>query len=82
MNTGYEINEHKKLRRCPGRLLNVLYTFNLRPVSYVLSYDFFSWFFENFVFPRTWVSLSQALLRKEWIDFNIVPSWHLFKVNN
>ena len=33
MKTGYRINEHKTLRRCPGPLLNVLDTFNLRPLS-------------------------------------------------
>ena len=27
------MNVHKTLRRCPGRLLDVLCTFNLRPVS-------------------------------------------------
>ena len=27
------MNVHKTFRRRPGRLLNVLYTFNLRPVS-------------------------------------------------
>ena len=31
--TGRKLNVHKTFRRCPGRLLNVLYTFNLRPVS-------------------------------------------------
>ena len=31
--TGRKLNVHKTLRRRPGRFLNVLYTFNLRPVS-------------------------------------------------
>ena len=31
--TGRKLNVHKTLRRRPGRLLNVLCTFNLRPVS-------------------------------------------------
>ena len=30
---GSNLNTHKTFRRCPGRLLNVLCTFNLRPVS-------------------------------------------------
>ena len=33
VNTGRKLNVHKTFRRCPGRLLNVLCTFNLRPVS-------------------------------------------------
>ena len=31
--TGRKLNEHKTFRRRPGRLLNVLCSFNLRPVS-------------------------------------------------
>ena len=31
--TGRKLNVHKTFRRCPGRLPNVLCTFNLRPVS-------------------------------------------------
>ena len=31
--TGRKLNVHKMLRRRPGRLLNVLCRFNLRPVS-------------------------------------------------
>ena len=31
--TGRKLNVRKTLRRRPGRLLNVLCTFNLRPVS-------------------------------------------------
>ena len=33
VDTGRKLNVHKTFRRCPGRLLNVLCTFNLRPVS-------------------------------------------------
>ena len=33
VDTGRKLNVHETFRRCPGRLLNVLYTFNLRPVS-------------------------------------------------
>ena len=33
MDTGRKFNVHKTFRRYPGRLLNVLCTFNLRPVS-------------------------------------------------
>ena len=33
LNTGRKLNAHKTSRRCPGRLLNILRTFNLRPVS-------------------------------------------------
>ena len=32
VDTGRKLNVHKTFRRCPGRLLNVLGTFNLRPV--------------------------------------------------
>ena len=33
VDTGRKLNVHKTLRRRPGHLLNVLFTFNLRPVS-------------------------------------------------
>ena len=33
VNTARKLNVHKTFRRRPGRLLNVLSTFNLRPVS-------------------------------------------------
>ena len=33
VDTGRKLNVHKTFRRCPGRLLNVLCTFNLRHVS-------------------------------------------------
>ena len=33
--TGRKLNVHKTFRRRPGRLLNVLCTFSLRPVSTV-----------------------------------------------
>ena len=33
VDTGRKLNEHKTFIRRPGRLLNVLCTFNLRPVS-------------------------------------------------
>ena len=33
VDTGRKLNVHKTFRRRPGRLLNVLYLFNLRPVS-------------------------------------------------
>ena len=33
LDTGRKLNVHKASRRCPRRLLNVLCTFNLRPVS-------------------------------------------------
>ena len=33
LDTGRKLNVHKTFRRRPGRLLNVLCTFNLRPVS-------------------------------------------------
>ena len=33
VDTGLKLNVHKSFRRRPGRLLNVLSTFNLRPVS-------------------------------------------------
>ena len=33
VDTGRKLNVHKKIRRRLGRLLNILCTFNLRPVS-------------------------------------------------
>ena len=33
VDTGRKLNVHKTFRRRPGRLLNILCTFNLRPVS-------------------------------------------------
>ena len=33
VDTGRKLNVHKTFRRRPGHLLNVLCTFNLRPVS-------------------------------------------------
>ena len=33
VDTGRKLNVHKTFRKCPGRLLKVLFTFNLRPVS-------------------------------------------------
>ena len=33
LDTGRKLNVHKIFRRCPGCLVNVLCTFNLRPVS-------------------------------------------------
>ena len=33
METGRKLNVHKTFRRCPGRLLSVLCTINVRPVS-------------------------------------------------
>ena len=33
VDTGHKLNVHKTFRRRPGRLLNVLCPFNLRPVS-------------------------------------------------
>ena len=33
VDTGRKLNVHKTFRRRPGRLLNVLWPFNLRPVS-------------------------------------------------
>ena len=33
LGTGCKLNIHKTFKRRPGRLLNVLCTFNLRPVS-------------------------------------------------
>ena len=33
VDTGHKLNVHKTCRRRPGRFLNVLCTFNLRPVS-------------------------------------------------
>ena len=33
VDTGHKLNVHKTFRRCPGRLLNVLCTFSLCPVS-------------------------------------------------
>ena len=39
VDTGRKLNAHKTFRRRTGRLLNVLCTFNSRPVSTTLSED-------------------------------------------
>ena len=39
VDTGRKFNVHEMLRRRPGRLLNILCTFNLRPVSTGLGTD-------------------------------------------
>ena len=38
VDTGRKLNVHKTFTRRPGRLLNVLCTFNLRPVSTGIPY--------------------------------------------
>ena len=40
VDTGRKSNVHKTFRRRPGRLLSILCTFNLRPVSTVLQVEF------------------------------------------
>ena len=37
LDTGRKLNAHKTFRRRPGRLLNILYTFDLRPASGVMA---------------------------------------------
>ena len=44
VDTGRKFNEHKTFRRHPGRLLNVLCTFSLRPVS---TGKIFDWVLKN-----------------------------------
>ena len=43
VDTGRKLNVHKTFRRCPGCLLNVLCTFNLRPVSAGMLKIFYSY---------------------------------------
>ena len=43
VDTGRKLNVHKTFRRRPGCLLNVLCTFNLRPVSAVMLKIFYSY---------------------------------------
>ena len=48
---GPKLNVHKTFRRCPGRLLNILCTLNLRPLSMVLRGYVTKWslkFFDTF----------------------------------
>ena len=45
VDTERKLNVHKTLRRRPERLLNVLCTFNLRPVSTGIKIIHFVWFF-------------------------------------
>ena len=40
VDTGRKLNVHKTFRRRPGRLLDVLFTFNLGPVSMGFSDSF------------------------------------------
>ena len=54
VDTGRKLNQHKKSRRRPGRLLNVLCTLNLRSVSMGECIDdrkTIQLFLERFIFP-------------------------------
>ena len=55
VDTGRKLNVHKTFRRRPGRLLNVLCTFNLRPVS--------TGYLESFEGPR----MSRAWEIENWL---------------
>ena len=68
IDTGRKLNLHKTFRRRPGRLLNVLYTFSLRPVSTgycrvfeIMSYCTFLFFLQQVVVTR--------MLMSKWLDF-------------
>ena len=61
---GRKFNVHKSFRRRPGRLLNVLCTFNLRPVSTGLcavTNIFFSFFFLLSGFSSQTLTIHRAL---------------------
>ena len=59
VNTGRKINVHKMFRRRPGRLLNVLCTFSLRPVSTEILVDL-----ENFLYNKIFSNKPQIKSRK------------------
>ena len=52
MDTGRKLNVHKTFRRRPGRLQNVLCTFNLRPVPAGLVYHTFGLALYNIAFDE------------------------------
>ena len=62
VDTGRKLNVHKTFRRRPGCLLNVLCTFNLRPVSTGMN-CFSSYFFIN----NLWSGLKYSLTLKATI---------------
>ena len=54
VDTGRKLNVHKTFRRGPGRLLNVLCTFNIRPVSTgTIGFQFKAKPLSNQIFLRT-----------------------------
>ena len=61
IDTGRKLNAHKTFRRRPGRLLNVLCTFNLRPVSTGYGSSFSLSFYSHF---RTFFCCNQVKTKK------------------
>ena len=65
IDTGRKLNVHETFRRRHGRLLNVLYAFNLHPVS--TGY----WIWIDFVISWTWTWKTIGLTYWIQIDFTI-----------
>ena len=79
LDIGRKLNVYKTFRRCPGRLLNVLCTFNLRSVSKGLVEPIRSvaeWYFDQILFNGL-ISIT-AINKKQYIMFYgqlISPCW-------
>ena len=77
VDTGRKLNVHKMFRRRPGRLLNVLCTFNLRPVStgiplFVIAFHISSLWSETFFFTH-FATLGPSLEEQplDYLTFNL-----------
>ena len=79
VNTGRKLNVHKTFRRRPGRLLNVLCKFNLRPVStgYGIRGLANSWFFFLFPSRSQYVSINNFSSNLELIHCGVPQSFIL-----
>ena len=82
VDTGRKLNVHKTFRRCPGRLLNVLYTFNLRPVSAGLFIYHLFLLFLCFYFGRKIVKTPFVLILENYEMVSLKFLWpgHLKRI--
>ena len=79
VDTGCKLNVHKTFGRRPGRLLNVLCKFNLRPVStgYGIRGLANSWFFFLFTSRSQYVSINNFSSNLELIHCGVPQSFIL-----
>ena len=82
VDTGRKLNVHKTFRRCPGRLLNALYTFNLRPVSAGLFIYHLFLLFLCFYFGRKIVKTPFVLILENYKMVSLKFLWpgHLKRI--